>query len=172
MEEEMKALPPKPTDVEEFSLLWERSSELHDVLTRLPGQLVLKSGLSSKRSSLIDGWDKLESISLEGTVSPEAIEAIQKWIHEAEVSISFIIQIGKKEKQQTFGRAFSGTSSELEFEEVDSLAEVDFVSDSWCFPWPEVKLKKKKDADKNRLFKFGGIAALGAIALVTYLDED
>jgi len=35
-----------------------------------------------------------------------------------------------------------------------------------------MKLKKKKDADKNRLFKFGGIAALGAIALVTYLDED
>ena len=172
MEEEMKALPPKATDVEEFSLLWERSSELNDVLTRLPSQLVLKSGLSSQRNRLIDGWDKLETISLEGDVSPEAMEAIQKWIHDAEISISFIIQIGKKEKQESFGRAFSGTSSEPEFETVDSLAEVDFVSDSWCFPWPEVKLKKKKAVNRDKLFKFGGLAALGAIALVTYLDED
>jgi len=172
MEEEMKALPPKATDVEEFSLLWERSSELRDVLTRLPGQLVLKSGLSSKRNSLINSWDRLETVSLEGSIRPEAVTAIQKWIHEAEISIAFILQIGKKQKQESIGRIFSGTDSEPEFETVTSIAEVEFVSDGWCFPWPEVKSKKKKSADRDRLFKFGGIAALGAIALVTYLDED
>ncbi len=172
MKEKMKALPPESIDVEGFSLLWERSSELRDVLTRLPSHLVLKSGLSSRRKTLVDGWDKLESPGLDGTVTTESVEAIQKWIHDAELSIAFIIQIGKQESKEAFGRIFAGTSSELEFETVDSLAEVDFVSDSWCFPWPEVKLKKKKGIDKDKLFKYGGLAALGAIALVTYLDED
>jgi hypothetical protein len=174
VEEKTKALPPQSESdgLEEFSQLWERSSELRDILSRLPGQVVLKSGLSSKRNSLIERWDKLESPSIDGTLSPEALPALEKWIYEAEISISYIIQIRKQEKSEALGRIFGGRASELEFEIVEQLSEVEFVSNNWCFPWPEPKVTKKKSASRDKLFKMGGIAALGAIAVVTYLDED
>ena len=173
MEEEIKALPPASLDVEKFSILWERSSELSDVLARLPSQLVLKSGLAGRRNKLVEGWDKLESPGLDGEVSESAVAALRKWIHEAEISIAHIIQIDKQEKQMVSGRAFAGTEDVIQFETVDSLADVDFVSDEWSFPWaPKRALKRVKSFDKEKMFKYGALGTLGLIAVVAYMDEE
>jgi hypothetical protein len=173
----MKALPSTTEDrLEVFSQNWERSSNLRDVLSKLPGHLVLQSGLSAKRNRLIEQWDRLESPSLDGSLSEGALEQLLKWNHDAEVSIAYIIQLGKEEQANGLGRAFAAVASEApQFELVSSIEEVDFVSDNWCWPWAEKRESKPKEGhklDKKRLIKYGAIGAIGLMALVTYLDED
>ena len=164
---------PKGWGLEEFSQHWERSSDLRDALSKLPGHLVLKSGLSARRNKLVEGWDQLESPSLDGEFSDAAVAALRKWIHEAEISIAHIVQIGQQEKQHSFGRAFAATPDVAQFEIVESISEVDFVSDEWSFPWVEKRLAKRaKSFDKEKLFKYGALGALGLIAVVAYMDED
>jgi len=175
MEEEMKALP-ESTDspLDQFSALFERSSKLRDVLDRLPGKLVLKSGMAANRNGLIDSWDKLESPGLDGSLPDGALEGIGKWIHKAEVCITYVVQIGRKEQRESFGRSFSSTNYEPEFEVVSSIAEVDFVSNEWCWPWSSRALarEKKPKMSKDKMLKYGVLGALGLVAVATYMDED
>lgn len=160
-------------DLEQFSSHWERSSDLRDALSNLPGHLVLKSGLSARRNKLLESWDQLETPNLDGEFSDEAVAALRKWIHESEISIAHIVQIGKQESQSAFGRAFAGTDDVIQFEIVDSIDEIDFVSDEWSFPWVEKRVSKRaKSFDKEKLFKYGAIGALGLIAVVAYMDEE
>ncbi len=159
--------------LEQFSQQWERSLDLRDILSKLPGQLVLKSGLSARRNKLVEGWDQLESPGLDGIVSNESAIALKRWIHEAEIFIAHIIQIGKQDKQQAFGRAFAGTDDVIQFETVESIGEVNFVSDEWSFPWAVKRQSNRaKSFDKEKLFKYGTLGALGLIAVVTYMDEE
>jgi len=174
MAEEIKALGDGSSPLEQFSILFDRSSDLRDVLSRLPGHLVLSSGLSAKRNGLIEKWDMLESPSLDGSISEGAIVRLQEWIHEAEVSIAHIIHLGNEERKAAFGKAFSGDQSP-EFEVVSSVDELDFVSDEWCWPWAKTKTLKKKDKKgfgKEKLIKYGAFGALGVVAILAYLEDD
>lgn len=172
--EDRKMLTPASIDLEQFSQHWERSSDLRDALSRLPGHLVLKSGLSARRNKLVEGWDKLESPGLDGDVSDSAVNALRKWIHEAEISIAHIVQIGNQEKSRSIGHEFAATDEVAhQFETVSSIEDVDFVSEEWSFPWEEKwKTKRAKSFDKDKLFKYGAFGALGLIAVVAYMDED
>ena len=176
MSEEIAQLPPTQSagDLQAFSRLFERSSDLRDVLMKLPGHIVLQSGLSARRNQLIKEWEILESPGLDGSVDPEALDAISAWIHKAEVSIAYIIQIDKEEKKAVFAESLYG-EMEVEYEIVDSVDEIDCVSNEWCWPWKEKRQPKKLSEDgerSKRLFKYGALAGLAVIGLVAYMDED
>lgn len=184
----MDALPPSnddsTLDAEDIGLIqfgesWERGNELRSVIERLPGELVLKSGLSARRRSLLERWEVLESPGLDGSLPDGSLEALNKWIHDAEVLISYIVRIGRSLKdplKKNGGRVYSGPPVDPEDlpQVIDSLDESEFVSDEWCWPWPDRAIMKSEKPrwDKGKLIKFGAVAALGAMALVTYLDEE
>lgn len=168
----MKSQAPDQVQVEEFSQYWERSSELRDVLSRLPGQLVLKSGLSAKRGKLLERWDHLPSPGIDGSIDSDALDVVKAWIYEAELAIAFIVQIVKEERATALSRVFSNDDY-VEFEVVNSIDEVEYVTDEWCWPWPCTPARaSKKGIDKDKMFKYGALGALGLIAVVTYLDEE
>ena len=184
----MDALPPAQDDAVvdpedlaliEFGEKWERGNELRSVIERLPGELVLKSGLSARRKNLLGQWDVLESPELDGSLPDGALEALGKWIHDAEVLIAFIVRIGRSEKEShraKDGRVYSAPPVDPDElpEVIDSLDEAEYIDDDWCWPWPDRSVMKhdKPKWDKGKLVKFGVVAALGAMAIVTYLDEE
>ena len=67
----------------EFGDAWERGNDLVAILRRLPGELVLKSGLAARRKSALSRWDALETPTLDGEVPEGAQDAMNKWIHDA-----------------------------------------------------------------------------------------
>lgn len=153
-----------------FSNLFEHSSNLKDILAKLPGHLVLESGLSAKRKSLISAWADLESPNLDGTVDSNAFKSISKWIHEAEITLAHIVNTARDKKSLSFPEEEFGP----EFEVVSNSSEIECVSDEWCWPWPKKRIGKKiskESADKTRLIKYGALASLGVIALVAFMDE-
>jgi len=166
--------PSEETAVAPFVDRWERSTELRDALSKLPGQLVLKSGLSNKRNQLVERWDYLESPGLDGEISSAAIAKIDKWIHEAEITILYILQLRKQEQAKSFGVAFAGDDEGLEYEVVTSIKDVDFVSDEWCWPWPKKKPveKVKTGLTKKQMMTYGAVGALGLIAVMAYMDDE
>lgn len=185
----MEALPPASgaepepdrTDEEfefiEFNERWERASELHSVAGRLPGQVVLKSGLSGQRNRLLERWDALETPGLDGSLPEGALEALNKWVHDAEVLIAYIIKIGRDGYQVREDRkVYSGPPVDPEDlpQVISSLDELDWVHDDWCWPWVErvPATIEKPRWDKGKLIKMGAVGALGIMALVTYLDEE
>ena len=183
----MEALPPagddalEPDDraLIEFGEAWERGEELRSVVTRLPGELVLKSGLSARRKSLLDRWDVLESPELDGSLPDGAIETLGKWNHDAEVLISYVVRLGRQSREPyraPDGRVYSAPPTDPEElpQVIDSIDEAEFVDDDWCWPWPDrpAVVHEKPKWDKGKLVKFGVVAGLGVMALVTYLDEE
>jgi hypothetical protein len=177
MSETRQMLPAEgDVQLETFSNLFERSSNLRDILSRLPGHLVLQSGLSAKRKELVDKWDQLESPGLDGYVSAGAMSQLQKWIHDAEISIAYVIHLGKEERDSGLDRAFAGNvDDDPEFELVDSIDELDFVSDKWCWPWDSKRAKKKiskSGLDKKNLLKYGAFAGLGILAIAAYMEDE
>ena len=183
----MDALPPgdgdylSPEDhaLAEFGSLWGRGEELRAVVTRLPGELVLKSGLAARRKNVLERWDNLESPELDGSIPDGAPAALAKWNHDAEVLISYIVKIGREARdpyRAPDGRVYSAapTSPDDLPMVMDSMDESDFVDDDWCWPWPDrpVATQPKPKWDKSKLVKFGVVAGLGVMAIVTYLDEE
>ncbi len=181
-----KALPPSPESDEEeseaefteFGDRWERANELRSIVTRLPSQVVLKSGLSARRNHLLERWNELDTPNLDGTLPDGALEGLNKWIHESEILISYIVNIGREAQnpKPSDGRVHSGPAVDEEElpQVIATINEVDWISDSWCWPWPEKSLSMaiRKKWDKGKLIKFGAVGALGLMAIVTYLDED
>lgn len=183
----MEALPPAGADalsqedreLVEFGDRWARGEELRSVLSRLPGELVLKSGLSAQRKSLLERWESLESPELDGSIPDGAIAALGKWNHNSEVLISYIVKIGREAREPhraPDGRVYSAPPTDpADLPEVmDSMDESVFVDDEWCWPWPEKQaiVQQKPKWDREKIVKIGVVAALGVIAVVTYMDED
>lgn len=180
----MKELPPAPEEREagdaeliEFGEHWERASELRSVIQRLPGELVLKSGQSGRRNALLERWDALETPGLDGEIPEGALEQLDKWIHEAEVLISYIVKIGRESRspRRGDGRVYSAPQSDPGDlpQVIESIEEAEFIEDDWCWPWPDRTIAKAKPKwDKGKLIKFGAVAGIGVMALMTYLDEE
>jgi len=177
LNEEPKALAPALSQEqidairEEFEAQWNRSVTLRNALSKLPAELVLKSGLSGRRNALNERWDYLETPDLEGNLpSPEAVHKLLEWVHHAEVLISCIISIGKSEsKPKHDGRTFSapGINEEDYPEVIDSLEEADAVSDKWSYPWEPKAISKRSEKRKwsrGDIMKYGTVAAVGGLA--------
>ncbi len=165
----------------EFGELWERANELHDVVKRLPGQLVLKSGLSARRNHLFARWDEIEIPELDGVVPDASLNGLKKWIHDAEVLIGHIVNIGRGvgqlKNKGTDGRIYSGPIVDPEDlpQVINAIDEADGVSDQWCWPWASRALatrENKSGWNKGKLVKAGVVAGLGLMAVLTYLEEE
>ena len=182
-----KALPPASEEEEqleqelaEFNTSWERANELRSVVTRLPNQLVLKSGLSARRNNLLGRWSDIGVPELDGTLPELALEGLRQWIHDAEVLISYIVKTGREVQEHKHpspdGRVYSGPPVEPGDlpQVIDSIDEADGVSDEWGWPWTVTAIaKKKKDKiDASKVIKFAAAGAFGVIAIMAYFEED
>jgi len=165
----------------EFGELWERANELRDVVKRLPAQIVLKSGLSARRNHLFARWDGIEIPELDGVVPDASLNGLKKWIHDAEVLIAHIVNIGRgvgrPKNKGPDGRIYSGppVASEDLPQVINTIDEADGVSDQWCWPWTSRALatrEKKSGLNKGKLIKAGVVAGLGLMAVLTYLEEE
>lgn len=183
VEGEQKALPPalSPEQVAEiragFEEQWNRSIKLRDALAKLPSKLVLESGLSGKRNDLTERWDYLETPGLdEDLPSPKAVHDLLQWVHEAEMLIGCIINIGKtkpepKKDTRTF-LAPDVTPDDYPVV-VDNLGDADFVSDKWHWPWETkaIAKAKKKPMSRGDMLKYGAIASVGGLAALALLFD-
>lgn len=185
----MDALPPSPDEPEigseqdqevEFGKAWDRGLELHSVVERLPGELVLKSGLSATRKRLLESWSKIEGPGLDGVLPEGALETLNGWIHDAEISISYIVKIGRDSRRAKSaspdGRTYVVPLVDPDDlpQVIETIDEADWIDDEWCWPWSEKPAieKSKKGWDKGKLIKVGVIGAIGAMAIIAYLDEE
>lgn len=146
-----------------FMDLWSRSEELLSVLKKLPAELVLKTGQSARRNSLISQWQDLESPGLDGSIPDGASESVRAWNHCAESAIALIVNLAKDARE---------SSSKINFQTLESIDDSSFISDAWCWPWEHKEVQSVEKWNKEKLVKFGVVAGLGLMALVTYLDED
>lgn len=181
----MEALPPAPAyanddELIRFGMILSRGQSLHSLVSKLPNELVLEAGLSARKSRLLERWVMLESPGLDGIVSNEAFTSLSGWNHEAEVLVSYLSTfeperpVGRKPHD---GRVYSGPivdPSRLP-QVLESLVSSDFVSDRWCWPWPNKKSPepvKSSRFDKGTLVKLGVLAGIGTMAAVVYFDEE
>lgn len=153
-----------------FLALWDRANELREVISKLPGGIVLKSGMSGQRNRIMNRWDDLETPGLDGVVPDGAEGGLRQWIHDAEVLVGFIVQIGRG--------VYSSPSDnddivEDGFEVIGDIKEAAGVSVYWHWPWKkDAEIQKKYKFDKGKLLKYGAIAGLGVMALMTYVREE
>lgn len=184
VEGEQKALPPalSPEQVAEiragFEEQWNRSIKLRDALSKLPSQLVLESGLSGKRNDLTERWDYLETPGLdEDLPSPKAVHDLLQWVHEAEMLIGCIINIGKAKsdpKKDTRTLLAPDVTSEDYPVVISNIGDADFVSEKWHWPWETkaiAKTKKKKPMSRGDMLKYGAIASVGGLAALALLFD-
>lgn len=182
---EVKALPaPELSDEErsaimaEFETLWNRSIELRDVLSKLPSEVVLKSGFAGRRNELIEKWDYLETPGLDGGLpSPEAVSQLLKWVDDVEMLIAYIVKIGKGKSQKDLRHKTAPEVTEDDYPDViDNIEEADCVSEKWSFPW-EPKALAKSDTKKKKWSKidvatYGTLAAVGGAAIFALIFDE
>lgn len=164
---------------EEFERRWTRSEELCDVLKRLSNEAILRSGMSGQRNKLLERWGELEVPNL-GDDSPNkaVLEAVNKWIKDAETLIRYIVQMGNEEAGST---ADSRTYSEPDADEnelpevIEKISEADAVKEDWRWPWEEKALvtveKKKRNIDVAKIAKYGLIGAGVLYAINLWIEE-
>lgn len=169
-------------EIAEFNESWERANDLRSVVNRLPGELVLKSGISARRNNLIERWSEIDTPNLDGTLPEGATAGLKKWCHDAEVIVSYVVQLRQEsrvaDKKHSDGRVYAGPhvpAQELP-QVIDNFDETDGISDSWCWPWETKALavsKKKKDAlDRGDILKIAALGLLGTIAIIAFFEED
>ena len=151
----------------EFGDAWERGNDLVAILRRLPGELVLKSGLAARRKSALSRWDALETPTLDGEVPEGAQDAMNKWIHDAKRVVAGIIQIGNEPEDDEAEGVF--------FEVVDRLSEAEWIVDKWCWPWDPKALAQAnapKKWNREKFIKAGVIGAIGIMAFIAMVEEE
>lgn len=178
----MESLPPGNDDqsaaveadpaFEEFERRWARSEELRDVLERLPGRLVLKSGMSGQRKKLLERWELVQLPGLDDdSPSSELLDTLRLWIRDAEALIRYIVQIGGGRKS---GPTVAETNEvELRFELVGSVDEADAVTKRWHWPWEDKAVEKvaKNKVDVARVAKYGAIGVGVLYAITKWVEE-
>ena len=184
VEEEQRALPPtlSPEQIEEiragFEEQWNRSIKLRDALSKLPSKLVLESGLSGKRNDLVERWDYLETPGIEDNLpSPKAVHELLQWVHEAEMLIGCIINIGKTKKAEPKEDTRVFLAPDVTPDDypvvIDKLDDADFVSEKWHWPWEtkSIAKAKKKPMSRGDMLKYGAIASVGGLAALALLFD-
>jgi hypothetical protein len=175
----MESLPPSSDDVavevdpafEEFERRWARSEELRDILERLPGRLVLKSGMSGQRAKLLERWELIELPGLDDdSPSSELLDTLRMWIRDAEALVRYIIQIGDR---KTESAAADTKDEELSFEVVESADELDAIIKDWHWPWAEKAIEKsgKNKVDVTKVMKYGAIGVGVLFAISKWVEE-
>lgn len=169
-------------EIAEFNESWDRANELRSVVNRLPSELVLSSGISARRNNLIERWSDIETPNLDGTIPEGATAGLKKWCHDAEVIVSYIVQLQQSsriaDKGHSDGRVYAGPHVPAEAlpQVIEDFDEADGIHDSWCWPWEKKALaisKKKKDAlDRGDILKIGVFGLLGTIAILAFFEED
>jgi len=152
--------------------LWERGEELLSIILKLPGSLVLKSGLSAQRSNLVNRWNSMDPPPLDCSYSKDERECISKWIHDSELLIAYIVKIGDSKK----GLKSSNKDEESDnYDLISDISESDFVTDSWSWPWnytvPKTHAQVRRIA-KSNMVKMGVIAAVAGMIAIVAIDED
>lgn len=162
---------PELNELTSFMKIWDRGENLISVIRKLPGETILKSGLSAQRRSLIERWNCFDPPSLDGSIPNE--EPLLKWIRDGEALIAFVVKFGSDPE------AFSTSKNNISkyngtFDVIDSTNESDSFRAGWRWPWPVKDLEpyKKPKWDKSKIVKIGAVASLGLIALVSYFDEE
>jgi len=164
----------------EFEALWNRSIELRDVLSKLPSETVLKSGLASRRNELIEKWDYLETPSMDSPLpSPEAVQKLIDWVENVETTIAYIIKIGKGKSKDNREKTAPDITPDDYPEVIDSIDEADCISLKWCYPWDKKsKLAKSEDDPKKKKWSridiatYGTLAAVGGAAIFSLVFDD
>lgn len=162
---------PESNKLTSFMKIWDRGENLISVIRKLPGETILKSGLSAQRRSLIERWDRFDPPSLDGSVPDE--EPLLKWIRDGEALIAFVVEFGND--PETFFTSKNNILKDNDaLEVIDSANESDSFRGGWRWPWPARDLEhyKKPKWDKGKIIKIGAVASLGLIALVSYFDEE
>jgi len=179
----MESLPPGNDDesaaveadpaFEEFERRWARSEELRDVLDRLPGRLVLKSGMAGQRKKLLRRWELIQLPGLDDD-SPGSVvlETLRIWIKDAEALIRYIFQI--EEGRKSGPTVAEANAVELRFELVGSIDDADAVTKRWYWPWedkPIEKVAKKNKVDVAKVAKYGAIGVGVLYAITKWVEE-
>lgn len=146
--------------------LWEESIGLRDSLEYLPPEIVLESGLSARRSSLVERWYNLEDPPENAEkLSDASQEELEAWIVDAKKFLSVFRAFISESKSAPQKRAG--------YELVQSTKELRYFSEYWHWPWEKPQISKKESTEKKgKMIKYGIIGAVGIMVAATIMDED
>ena len=157
-----------------FFQTWERSVELRDILDRLPGRSVMKAGMAGERHKLLSEWSELDSPDIDGSISDSALSDLEDWISSSEKVIGLILNFKKSDLYD------EDEENVHDIELVSSINELDFVNDSWSYPWDIMdnkistlkKISDERKTEKSRLVKYGIIGVAGLLLMNALTEEE
>lgn len=171
---------------EDFERWWARSEELHSVLMRLPGHLVVKAGMQHRHQTLLERWEDLEAPGLdEDEIDTHLVGTLRSWIHDAEILIRYIISTEDTGTGPTTAAAEMSANlpSAPRLAPVDTIDEAPAVTQTWHWPWIEgwddkqkrkriLNPKEKGETSMKRKLIYAALGIGVVYAGAKYLDEE